>query len=254
MVRDLFLGSVFGVSLLLWRWWVGRKSATAVPSRLSQNSDVEDLKQKLAIAQQTVTQTQQALAAETEKRIAMERELAEANQLSGDRVVQLAELIAENVDLKAQLAQLDQPRRRKKRTAKAPVAANGLIDQIDVAIAEPPIPAVFELDLSLIQQKQVETQTATELLQPIFTEEEPSLNLPSIGSLDAVHSAFLQVLSRQSTWTREALESEAQANGLLLDGALEIINEAAFEACDEPLMEGDDPLEVNTAVLKELVS
>jgi hypothetical protein len=253
MVRDLFLGSVFGVSLLLWRWWVGRKSATAVPSRLSQDSDVEDLKQKLAIAQQTLTQTQQALAAETEKRIALERELADANQLSGDRVVQLAELIAENVDLKAQLAQLDQPRRRKKRTPKAP-EENGSIDQTAVAIAEPPTPAVFELDLSLIQQKQVETQTATELLQPIFTEEEPPLNLPSIGSLDAAHSAFLQVLSRQSTWTREALETEAQANGLLLDGALEIINEAAFEACDEPLMEGDDPLEVNTAVLEELVS
>jgi flagellar biosynthesis/type III secretory pathway chaperone len=254
MVRDLFLGSVLGGSLLIWRWWGNRKTSAATPSRLSQSPAVEDLKQELAIAQQKLTQAQQALDAETEKRIAVERELAEANQLSGDRVVQLAELIAENVDLKAQLAQLDQPRRRKKRAAKLPVEENAPVEQTAVAIAEPITPEIFELDLSLIQQKQAETQTATELLQPIFTEDEPSINSPSLGALDAAHSAFLQILSRQDSWTRDALETEAQANGLLLDGALEIINEAAFEACDEPLLEGDDPIEVNATVLKEFVS
>ncbi len=36
-------------------------------------------------------------------------------------------------------------------------------------------------------------------------------------------------------------------------GAVETINSAAFERCDEPLIEGDDPLEMNELALKELL-
>jgi small-conductance mechanosensitive channel len=255
MVRDLVLGSMLGMVLLIWRGWVARKSVSTVPKNLFQGQSVDQLQKDLAIAQQKLAQTQQTLAAETEKRVAVERELAEVNQLSGDRVVQLAELIAENVELKAQLEQSNQPRRRKKRTPKA----EGEESQAVVALVEPTneIPEVtpFALDLSLIQQKQAETQTATDLLQPIFTETEvviaPALN---IGTLDTAHSSFVQIISQQTSWSREALGLEAQGQGLMLDGALEIINEAAFETCDEPLVEGDDPIEVNAAVLKELLA
>jgi small-conductance mechanosensitive channel len=255
MVRDLVLGSMLGMVLLIWRGWVARKSVSTVPKNLSQGQSVDQLQKELAIAQQKLAQSQQALTAETEKRVAVERELAEVNQLSGDRVVQLAELIAENVELKAQLEQVNQPRRRKKRTPKA----EGEEPQTTVALAEPleeiPEATPFELDLSLIQQKQAETQTATDLLQPIFMETEvviaPALNT---GALDTAHSSFVQILSQQPSWTREALELEAQGQGLMLDGALEIINEAAFETCDKPLVEGDDPIEVNAAVLKELLA
>jgi hypothetical protein len=255
MVRDLVLGSMLAVVLLIWRGWVGRKSVLTVPKTISQGESVEQLRQELAIAQQKLAQATRDLEVEAEKRVAVERELAELNQLTGDRVVQLAELIAENVELKAQLEQSSQPRRRKKRTPKS----EGEEIRSAVAVAEPPdeTPEIdtFELDLSLIQQKQAETKTATELLQPIFTETEivvvPTV---SIGALDTVHSTFVQILSQQMSWTREKLEQEAQAQGLLLDGALEIINEAAFESCDEPLVEGDDPIEVNAAALKELLA
>lgn len=250
MVRDLVLGSMLGVILLVWRGWVGRRSAFTAPKSIAQGQSIEQLQQDLTIAQQKLAQTQQALAAETEKRLVVERELAEVNQLSGDRVVQLAELIAENVELKAQLEQLNLPRRRKKRTPKPEIEEV----QAVVALAEPPVETPFELDVSLIQQKQAETQTATDLLQPIFTETEVVVvSTINIGTLDIAHSTFVQILSQQASWTREALEMEAQAQGLLLDGVLEIINEAAFETCDEPLVEGDDPIEVNAAVLKELL-
>ena len=39
---------------------------------------------------------------------------------------------------------------------------------------------------------------------------------------------------------------------LMLDGALEHINEAVLDACDEPLTEGEDPVEINQAVLETL--
>jgi TerB-C domain len=40
----------------------------------------------------------------------------------------------------------------------------------------------------------------------------------------------------------------------MLDGALEVINDAAFDRCDEAVIEGDDPFEVNSDVLQELLA
>ena len=37
------------------------------------------------------------------------------------------------------------------------------------------------------------------------------------------------------------------------DGALEIVNEAAFDLAGEPVTEGSDPVEVNTDVVKEIL-
>ena len=46
----------------------------------------------------------------------------------------------------------------------------------------------------------------------------------------------------------------AESLGLpFLDGTLDIINEAAMDACGEPLVEGDDPLELNEYALQELL-
>ena len=39
---------------------------------------------------------------------------------------------------------------------------------------------------------------------------------------------------------------------LMLDGALERINEASFDAHDMPFTEGEDPVEVNADVLEKL--
>jgi hypothetical protein len=36
-------------------------------------------------------------------------------------------------------------------------------------------------------------------------------------------------------------------------GAIEAINEAAYEFADEPFLEGDDPLEVNTEIISEFI-
>ncbi len=38
----------------------------------------------------------------------------------------------------------------------------------------------------------------------------------------------------------------------MLDGAMEQINEAAFEAFDEALFEGEDPISVNTKLLEKI--
>ncbi|NJM77921.1 MAG: hypothetical protein HC852_21790 [Acaryochloridaceae cyanobacterium RU_4_10] len=80
---------------------------------------------------------------------------------------------------------------------------------------------------------------------------------PSCGEtigLDVAHSTFLQILSQQLHWTREDLAQQAQQADLLLDGALEVINDIAFDRCDEALTDGEDPIELNPDVLQVLLS
>jgi tellurite resistance protein len=67
----------------------------------------------------------------------------------------------------------------------------------------------------------------------------------AIAGLDPSHSAFLRALTQKTSWQRGELQAIATQLRLMLDGALEVINEAAFEAIDEALTEGDNPIEVN---------
>ena len=46
------------------------------------------------------------------------------------------------------------------------------------------------------------------------------------------------------------MQALAAALGLMTDGALEHLNEAAFDHADGPLTEGDDPLEINPDILE----
>ncbi|EPN55235.1 hypothetical protein A245_23556, partial [Pseudomonas syringae pv. actinidiae ICMP 19096] len=70
--------------------------------------------------------------------------------------------------------------------------------------------------------------------------------------LDTEHSAFLRLLVSRNAWTRQALENATATMDLMLDGALEQINDMAFELFDMPVSEGDDPIEINPDILSEL--
>lgn len=124
----------------------------------------------------------------------------------------------------------------------------------------------FKLDRARIAALQKETQQVSALLANIFTEEEAapvapaeiepetSESMPSAGmlGLDTSHSAFARLLLSRPQWTREELGDVALDLELMLDGALERINEASFDAYDIPFTEGDDPIEVNAELLGRL--
>ena len=57
-------------------------------------------------------------------------------------------------------------------------------------------------------------------------------------------------LCRGPSWPRAEVQALAAALGLMTDGALEHLNEAAFDHADGPLTEGDDPLEMNPDILE----
>jgi uncharacterized tellurite resistance protein B-like protein len=118
------------------------------------------------------------------------------------------------------------------------------------------------LDRESIERKLGETAVVSALLRDIFEErdEEPTVPEPvedegeAIGGLDVVHSTLLRRLIERDEWGRAEFDDMAQDLGLMPDGALEVVNDVAFEACDAPLCEGDDPLEVDLDVAKELVA
>lgn len=122
----------------------------------------------------------------------------------------------------------------------------------------------FRLDTARIAALQEDTARVSELLSKIFVEEavaatppvaadpEPAPEAPALLGLDESHAALLRLLLSRPEWTRAELADAAADLDLMLDGALEQINEAAFDAFDEPLCEGDDPVSVNTELLEKI--
>jgi uncharacterized tellurite resistance protein B-like protein len=124
------------------------------------------------------------------------------------------------------------------------------------------------LDMSVIESKLAETAAVSALLSGIFVEEESAAasevgNLATsaaatapagtvFGSLDGKHSALLTALLTKAAWTRDEAERLASSQGIMLDGALELINDFAFNKWNEALVEGDDPIEFNTQLAREL--
>lgn len=75
----------------------------------------------------------------------------------------------------------------------------------------------------------------------------------SIAGLDGAHSALVQRLAARPSWTAGDVGQLAAELGLLAAGAIETINEAAFVVSDGALLEGDDPVELDGDVLKEML-
>ena len=132
-----------------------------------------------------------------------------------------------------------------------------------------PAAAGFQLDAARIAALQHDTDKVSALLSNIFTEEpvevqppvlavvavpEPESHPPDaplgLQGLDAAHTAFVHQLLSRPQWTREELLDLASDLDFMLDGALERVNEAAFDAHDGPLTEGDDPITINRDLLE----
>lgn len=128
------------------------------------------------------------------------------------------------------------------------------------AIPRPPESRKPGLDEARIQRVRAETARVSSVLAEVFVEEETTLSekepdrSPSnaFTGLDAAHTALVERLLASPNWSRAEFETAARADGLMPDGALEAINEWAFERFDEPLLEDGDALTVNAALLVRL--
>lgn len=121
----------------------------------------------------------------------------------------------------------------------------------------------FTLDAAKIAALQQDSEKVAALLVDIFTEEaEPEPPAPpqvdepeaqkAILGLDETHSAFARMLLSRQSWQRGELNDVADDLEVMLDGALERLNEAALDTFDVTFTDGDDPIEINPEVIEKL--
>ncbi len=145
---------------------------------------------------------------------------------------------------------------------------------VDYAIPRPPKEEKstgIRLDPSRIAALQADSERVAMILGAIFApgmlapEPEPEVGAkivptepaqpqePLLLGLDMRDSALVRTLLTRAHWARVELEELAADRGLMLDGALERLNDAAFEKFDKPLMEGTDPIDINPAIVHEVL-
>ena len=78
--------------------------------------------------------------------------------------------------------------------------------------------------------------TPDEIAEPVVVELEPTTQESGLLGLDPDHSSLLLMLLTRRHWTRAELEELAIDRGMMIDGTLERINEASFEAYDQPIL------------------
>ena len=133
-------------------------------------------------------------------------------------------------------------------------------DSDEYAIAEEEPPEEKEasdgltLDLDRVKDVQNETRDVAKVLGDVFEEDEEEEEAFSIEGLSAEREALIADLRARPSWPREEFDRAAEEHGLMPGFAIEGINDAAFEFAGEPLLEGEDPIEVNPHALEALQS
>lgn len=194
--------------------------------------------------------------------------LAQADGEVEPSEVKLLERIYRALGLEAQLVYSDL--HITSTQAIAPAGKSGAGSPASSGIA-PEKPATIGGDLKLdparIAALQKETAEVSALLSSVFTNDAPvseeqkeerneasSVIEPGPLGLDPEHSVFLRLIMTRASWSRQELADAAADMELMLDGAIERINDASFEHFEAPLLEGDDPIEVSRDIQEKVVA
>ncbi|MCY1327620.1 spore cortex-lytic enzyme [compost metagenome] len=129
-------------------------------------------------------------------------------------------------------------------------------------IQQPPAdkPAI-RIDLSALKTIRSETRVTASVLADIFAEDEDLEVTPTaiveadeadndiFDGLERRYGVLLLELSAQSSWPRDSFEQIVRAAGLMSGAAREAINDWSLDRFDELVIEGDDPVEINSYLL-----
>jgi uncharacterized tellurite resistance protein B-like protein len=152
-------------------------------------------------------------------------------------------------------------------------------------------PAGITLDPTLVEARLAETSHVAALLSDIFTDDRdalagptthptvppqpPAMDSPrgqdqvgvstpgavgrvaaggSVAGLDAPHSQLLSELRGLTHVSRGDFECLAERHHVLPDGAIDVLNEACYDRSGEPLLQGEDPIDIRDDLMKELLA
>jgi uncharacterized tellurite resistance protein B-like protein len=122
----------------------------------------------------------------------------------------------------------------------------------------------FILNEELIRIRREETKQVKSVLEEIFDDQEddepevaPVLATASdspLPFLDEAHQNLFNQLVSKESWEREALQKTCKNLGLMTDGAMEVLNEWAFENANAPLIEDGESIFVDVSLAKEIIN
>ena len=134
----------------------------------------------------------------------------------------------------------------------------------------------FSFDAELLALHERETAVAKAMLSKIFAVEdeaeengssevsdeaineqsntpiETSDNEAVVNGLDSSHSQLYQALINNEVWQREAVNELCESLNLMINGAIETINDWAYDKVDAPVLEDDDEVVVDFEIVEEL--
>ncbi|HCG6072693.1 TPA: TerB N-terminal domain-containing protein [Vibrio parahaemolyticus] len=116
----------------------------------------------------------------------------------------------------------------------------------------------FQLDESILAMHESDTSDAKSMLENIFTVDiEPEIESMSSSStghdgLDNAHKNLFDMLLSKEVWSRHEVHEHCSKLNLMVDGAIETINDWAYEKVDAPVLDDDGDIYVDLEIVEEL--
>jgi uncharacterized tellurite resistance protein B-like protein len=115
-----------------------------------------------------------------------------------------------------------------------------------------------QLDMTAVKAKLAQSAQISAILGDIFTGDESAPAVQPIatadGKLPSAYAALLSRLAQRPEWSRSEFEDVIADVRLMPDGAIDTLNEAAFEHTGGPVLDGDDPIQIDMTAAKELLA
>ena len=151
-------------------------------------------------------------------------------------------------------------------TVAPPVQEEEISPPSPVETPEPATSSSFSLDSNLLKWYEEETKSVQAKLDTIFVDEdvlyererEATTDVPQqyddpIQRLDMRHRHLYRELVTKKTWSFEEIENLCENLQLMVSGAVEVMNDWAYENFNSPLIEDDDKIiYVNPEVVEEM--
>jgi hypothetical protein len=110
----------------------------------------------------------------------------------------------------------------------------------------------IRFDVDRIATLRSESAKISTILDKVFESTEEQVDIAAVPEkrdtllgLDPEDADLLKALLSKSRWTRAEAEQLCSNRGLMIDGAFERINDAAFDRFDSAIIEGDESIDVN---------
>ncbi|MBG0753958.1 ATPase [Vibrio cidicii] len=116
----------------------------------------------------------------------------------------------------------------------------------------------FQLDEDILAMYESDTSDAKSMLESIFTVDiEPEIEAVSSFStgndgLDNAHKNLFDMLISKEIWPRNEVHELCSKLNLMVDGAIETINDWAYEKVDAPVLDDDGDIYVDLEIIEEL--